>query len=150
MLIKHLCPLATSQSHCLTILLKLSDELITLLYNIGILLVLVVRSVGFNDALSGHAVNGTWDTFRCDELGQIPVRVSIMKDPKKKATLPIQEIDRDTEIVGHAFKTNHTVALQQLLVSTETHLSDEPSTVFIKVAILCKEADLNGGQSSKE
>ena len=76
--INHLCPLATSQSHSLTILLKLSDELITLLYNIGILLVLVVRSVGFNDALSSHPVNGTWNTFSCDELGQIPERVSII------------------------------------------------------------------------
>jgi hypothetical protein len=62
----------------LAVLLELCDELITLLHNIGVLLVLVIWSVGLDDTLSSHPVNGTWDAFSRDELSQITTRVSKM------------------------------------------------------------------------
>jgi hypothetical protein len=54
----------------LTVFLQLGDELVTLLNNVRILLVLVVGTVGLNDALD--TVNGAWDTVCGNELGKIP------------------------------------------------------------------------------
>jgi hypothetical protein len=49
-----LCPLATPQPYCLPVLLQFRDQLITLLHNIVILLVLIVRTISLNDALQTH------------------------------------------------------------------------------------------------
>lgn len=68
--------LASPQPYSLAILLQLGDELISLLHNIRILLVLVVGSVGLDDALSRHTVNGTCNAISCNELGQITKDVS--------------------------------------------------------------------------
>jgi hypothetical protein len=54
----------------LAVFLQLSDELVTLLNNIRILLVLVVGTVGLDDALD--TVNGARDTVCGNELGKIP------------------------------------------------------------------------------
>jgi hypothetical protein len=62
--------LATPQPHRLSVLLQLRDQLIALLHHIGILLVLVIRPVGLDDALD--AVDGARDPVRCDELGEVP------------------------------------------------------------------------------
>lgn len=64
----------SSQSHCLTIFLQLRNQLITLLHHVVILLVFVVRSVGFDDTLPSDTVDGTRDSFGGNELGQITVQ----------------------------------------------------------------------------
>lgn len=61
--------LTPSQPHSLSILLQLGDQAIPLLHHICVLLVLVVRSVGFYDFVD--TVNGTGNAVRRDELGQI-------------------------------------------------------------------------------
>lgn len=64
-------PFTTPQPHCLAILLKLGDELIALLDHIIVLLILIIWSVGLNDALSSHTVNGAGNTFGCNKFGEI-------------------------------------------------------------------------------
>lgn len=64
-------PLTPSQSHSLSILLELGDELVPLLDNIIILLILVVWSVGLDDSLPSHTVNGAGDASTGDELSKI-------------------------------------------------------------------------------
>jgi hypothetical protein len=51
--------------------LQLGDKLITLLDDVRILLVLVVWSVGLDDALD--TVDGARDAVCCDEFGEVPV-----------------------------------------------------------------------------
>jgi hypothetical protein len=68
------CSLTTSKSHSLTILLEFGNELVALLHNIIVLLVLVVWSVGFDDALSSHAIDGTWNALGSNKLGKITGR----------------------------------------------------------------------------
>lgn len=67
----HLCTLTAPQSHSLAVLLELGDQLIALLHHIVVLLVLVVRAVGLDNALAGDAVDGAWDALGGDELGKI-------------------------------------------------------------------------------
>lgn len=52
--------------------------------------------------------------------------------------LPIKEVYRDAKVVGHALQANHTVALEELLVSTQAHLANEPALVLVKITILVK------------
>lgn len=66
----HLTTLATPQPDSLAVLLQLGDELIALLDHIHILLVLVVGSVGLDDALD--AVDGAGNAVCGDELGEVP------------------------------------------------------------------------------
>ncbi len=66
-----LCTLAASQPHSLAVLLKLGDELISLSHNVIVLLVLVVWSVGLDDAFSSHTINGTWDPLGCNKFCKI-------------------------------------------------------------------------------
>lgn len=65
-----LTTLAAPQPDSLAVLLQLCDELITLLDHVCVLLVLVVWSVGLDDALD--TVNGTRNTVGGDELGEVP------------------------------------------------------------------------------
>ncbi len=69
-----LCPLATPQPDGLPVFLQLSDQLITLSDDVLVLLVLVVGSVGLNDALACHAVDGAGDTAGSNEPGEIAKR----------------------------------------------------------------------------
>jgi hypothetical protein len=66
-----LTTLTSPQPHRLAVLLQLGNELITLLDDVGVLLVLVVWSVGFDDAVD--AVDGARDAVCCDEFGEVPV-----------------------------------------------------------------------------
>ena len=61
--------LTSSKSYSLSIFLQLGDQPIPLLHHICVLLVLVVRSIGLYDSVD--TVNGTGDTVRRDEFGQI-------------------------------------------------------------------------------
>lgn len=74
-----LCPLASTESHGLTVLLQLGDQLVTLAHDVLILLVLVIRPVRLDDALARHPVNGARNAASGDELGEIPGRVSVMR-----------------------------------------------------------------------
>lgn len=65
--------LASPESYSLTILLELSDELITLLHNVIVLLVLVVWPIRLDDAFASYTIDGTWDTFSRNEFGEIAV-----------------------------------------------------------------------------
>jgi hypothetical protein len=66
-----LATLTAPQPNRLTVLLQLGDKLITLLDDVRILLVLVVWSVGLDDALD--TVDGARDAVCCDEFGKVPV-----------------------------------------------------------------------------
>jgi hypothetical protein len=63
--------LTTPQPHCLTILLQLRNQLISLFNHIVILLVLVIWPVCLDYTLSSHAINGAGNAFCCDEFGQV-------------------------------------------------------------------------------
>ena len=63
-------PLAASEPHHLPVLLQLRDELITLLDDVVVLPVLVVRPVRLDDAV--HAVDSAGDAVCCDEVFEIP------------------------------------------------------------------------------
>jgi len=40
-------------------------------HNVIVLLVLVVWSVGLDDAFSSHTINGTWDSLGCNKFCKI-------------------------------------------------------------------------------
>ena len=58
----------------MAIFLQLSDELITLLDNIVILLVLVIWPIRLDDAFAGDTVDGAGNTVGCNEFGKITSR----------------------------------------------------------------------------
>ncbi len=62
-------PLTPSQPDSLPILLQLGDQCVALLDHVGILLILVVRAIGFNDVI--NPVNGTGDTAGGYKFGEI-------------------------------------------------------------------------------
>jgi hypothetical protein len=70
MLDPNLATLASPQPDGLPVLLQLGDKLVALLDNVHILLVLVVGSVGLDDAL--NAIDGAGNAVGGDELGKIP------------------------------------------------------------------------------
>ncbi len=63
--------LAPPQSHRLPVFLELGDQLISLLQNVVVLLVLIVRPVSLDHTFPRHPVDGTWDPSTRDEFGQI-------------------------------------------------------------------------------
>lgn len=65
-----LATLTATKPDCLTVLLQLGDELITLLDHVSVLLVLVIWPVGLDDALD--TVNCARNPVCCNESGQIP------------------------------------------------------------------------------
>ena len=67
-----LTTLGTSQSDCLTVLLQLGNQLVSLLDHVVVLLILVVCSVRLNDLVD--AVDCTWDSVGCDEIREVPIR----------------------------------------------------------------------------
>lgn len=62
--------LTAPQPDSLAVLLQLCDKLVTLLDDVHVLLVLVVGSVGLDDALD--AVNGARNAVGGNELGEVP------------------------------------------------------------------------------
>ena len=66
-----LAALTAPQPDGLTVLLQIGNELVTLLDNVCVLLVLVVRSVGLDDALD--AVDGAGYAVGGDESSEVPV-----------------------------------------------------------------------------
>ena len=70
-----LSPFTPPEPNSLPVLLKLCDQGISMLHHIGILLVLVVRSVGLDDTVD--SVNRACDPVAGNELGQIPVTISM-------------------------------------------------------------------------
>ena len=66
----YLTSLATPKTDSLPVLLKFGDQSITVLDHISVLLVLVIRSVGFNDAID--SVDRASNAIARDKLGQIP------------------------------------------------------------------------------
>ena len=66
-----LAPFTPPQSHGLAVFLEFGDQGITVLHHIRVLLVLVVGTVGLDDALAGDAVNGARDAAGSDESSQI-------------------------------------------------------------------------------
>lgn len=72
-----LTALAAPESHGLSVLLQLGNQCIALLYQIRILLVLVVRTVGLDDSI--HTVHGAGYPLGGDEFCKIPVIVSMYK-----------------------------------------------------------------------
>lgn len=66
--------LTTSEPYCLAVLLQFGDELIALLDDVIVLLVLVVGSVGLDDALARDAIDSAGDALCGDEFGEITMR----------------------------------------------------------------------------
>jgi hypothetical protein len=125
----------------LAVLLQLGDELITLLDHVCVLLVLVVWSVCLNDALD--AVNGAWDAVCSDELGEVPIKVSIEVCALCDGNLLVEEVNRNAKVVGHALQPDNSVRLEELLVASQAHLTHVPATVLVQVAILAQEVDFD-------
>jgi hypothetical protein len=65
-----LTPLASSQPHRLSVLLQLRNKCISLLDDVVVLLVLVVRAICLDDAL--HAVNRAGNPISGNEFRQVP------------------------------------------------------------------------------
>jgi hypothetical protein len=84
----------------LAILLQLCDELIALLQDVGVLLILVVRPVRLNNAL--NAINGAGDAVGGNEFGEIPNPGQRIISTSQKQDLPVEEVDSNAEIIGHA------------------------------------------------
>jgi hypothetical protein len=71
-----LSTLAAPKPDRLPVLLQLRDQLIALLDDIYVLLVLVVRSIRLNDLV--HTVNGARDAVCGNEVGEVPVAMSVI------------------------------------------------------------------------
>jgi hypothetical protein len=69
-----LCSLASPQSHGLSVLLQLRNELITLFDDVIILLVLIIWPIRLNDAFACNTVDGTRDTISRNEFCEITSR----------------------------------------------------------------------------
>jgi hypothetical protein len=72
----YLTSLASPQANRLSILLQLCDQSITVFHSIGVLLVLVIRSVRLDNTID--PVNGACDSVTGNEFGKIPVVVSFL------------------------------------------------------------------------
>jgi hypothetical protein len=57
----------------LAVLLQLSDQLVSLLDNILVLLVLVIRTIRLDDTLAGHAIDCARNAAGRDEFGQVTI-----------------------------------------------------------------------------
>ena len=62
-------PFTPPQPDRLSVFLQFRNQAIAMLDHIGVLLVLIVRAVGLDDAVD--AVDGTGDTIGGDELGEV-------------------------------------------------------------------------------
>lgn len=94
----------------MAVLLQFGDELITLADDIIVLLVLVVRPVGFYDL--SHSVNRAGHTIGSNEIGEIPLDCQRDVLEPRGADLLVKEIHADSKVVRHTFQPNLTVALQ--------------------------------------
>jgi hypothetical protein len=81
--------------------------LVALLHHIRILLVLVIWSVGLDDALD--AVDCAWYSVSSDELGEVPMHVRISQYDAHENDLLVKKVHRDTKVIGHALQTDHTI-----------------------------------------
>lgn len=126
-----LTPLASPQTHCLAILLKFGDQSVSMFHHVCILLVFIIRAVRFDDSID--TVNRAGNSVVRDKPSKVTVAVSLQSPyhvaPKRNS--PIQKVHRNAEIPGHAIQTHHPVALEELLVSSEPHFTDEPGTMFV-------------------
>lgn len=132
-------PLASPQPHGLAVLLKLGDELIALADHVLVLLVLVVGAVRLNHTLACDTVDGAGDAAGGDEAGEITRGQSQYVSSHfywGYGVLPVEEVDGHAKVIGHALKANDAVALEQLLVGAQAHLTDEPALVLVEVAVL--------------
>lgn len=131
-----LAPFASSQPHGLSVLLQFRNQSIAVLHNICVLLVLVVRSVRLDDAID--PVDGACNPVAGNEFGKIPVAVSQcnLTVNNSMVDLPIQVVDGDAEVAGHAVQANNAITLKQLLVRAKSHLAHKPRAVLVQVAVL--------------
>jgi len=117
-----LSPLTAPQPHCLPVLLQFRNQPVPLLHHIGILLVLIVRSVCLDDAID--PINRAWYAVCRDEFGQVPSnrvsRVRAINGLKKELLqdIPIEEIHRHAKVLCHAPQSHDSIALEQLLISS--------------------------------
>lgn len=149
-----LAPFTPPQSHGLAVFLEFSDQRITMLHHIRVLLVLVVGSVRLDNPID--AVDRARNAVAGDEFGQIPTDdqldsfISRGGMTKKKANVPIQIVNSDTKVAGHALQSNHPVALEQLLVGPQPHFPHKPGAVLVQVPVLSQEVILHGCQTPEE
>jgi hypothetical protein len=71
-------------------------------HSIGVLLVLIIRSVRLNNTID--SVNGACDSVTGNEFGKIPVVVSffLLSTLCRLSSLPIQIVHRHAKVVSHA------------------------------------------------
>jgi hypothetical protein len=67
-----------------------------------------------------------------------------------RGDLLVEEVDRDTKVVGHALESDDSVRLKQLLVAPQAHLAHIPATVLVQVTILAQKGGLDLAQCTKE
>lgn len=136
-----LATLTSPQSNRLSVLLQLGDQLIALLNHIVVLLVLVVWSIRLDDFVD--TVDCAWDAICGDEVGKVSIKTLVWASHHTQGNLLVQEVDRHAKVVGHAPQTNYTVALEKLLISSQSHLTDIPLPVLVQISILAQERLLN-------
>lgn len=99
--------------------MQLCNQLVTLANDVLVLLVLVIRAVGLDDALAGDTVDGAGDAASGDEPSKIAIYddfISSCFNRKKKyemtinvrlvlqgCNLPVQKVNSDAKVVCHAF-----------------------------------------------
>jgi hypothetical protein len=139
---KILTPFAASQSHRLSILLQLRNELIPLLDHVVVLFVLVIGPVRFDNFI--HPINGAWNAIRCNEVREVPtiVRRILFKRYEGLYSL-VQKAHSDAKVFGHASQPDNSVALKQLLVTTKSHLTNKPVPMLIEIPVLAQETLLD-------
>lgn len=65
--------LAAPQPHCLAVLLQFCNQLISLADHVLVLLVLVVGSIGFNDALARNSIDCAGNAPGGNEAGEVTI-----------------------------------------------------------------------------
>ena len=133
-----LAPFTPPQSHGLAVLLEFGDQRIAMLHHIRVLLVLVVGSVRLDNPID--SVDRARDAVAGDELGQIPADDQLDFVSRggitKRANIPVQIVNSDTKVAGHALQSNHPVALKQLLVGPQPHFPHKPGAMLVQVPVL--------------
>lgn len=148
-----LAPFTPPQSHGLAVFLEFGDQGITVLHHIRVLLVLVVGSVRLDDPID--AVDRARNAVAGDELGQIPTDDQLGSFNSRggmteRANVPVQIVNSDTKVAGHALQSNHPIALEQLLVGPQPHFPHKPRAVLVQVPVLSQEVVLHGCQTPEE
>lgn len=120
-----------------------------MLHYVGVLFVLVIWPVRFNDTID--SVDGAGDSVIRNKPSKITADISSICSARIYANdLPIQEVHGNTKITRHAVQPHHAVTLEELLIGPESHLTYKPSPVLVQITVLSQEMVLDSSKREKE